>query len=573
MLRMTWEPDLRRIISFAIMISCLLHSALAQETMFFFNKFKAGDLRLSGFASIESGVVKLTDNSFYTTGHAMYPLPVRLKKANTVISFSTTFVFCIVPLVPDWADQGMAFLIGPSRDLNTAAPGQYLGLLNITSDGQDYNHLFAVEFDTDRGYAFDDIDDNHVGVDINSLKSVEAQSAEHIYMGFSASTGKHPEAQYVLAWSFNTNGVAQDLDVSNLPNLGTAHKPSRPTWRFYQTVSISVAAAVLLLVSIGYAALRLLKRVNESESPEQWELEFWPHRFTYKELSLATKDSNEVLIGFGGFGRVYRGVLPGSDLEVAVKCIAHESKQGMREFIAEIASIGRLQHRNLAQLKGWCRRWPQRFKILKDIAAALLYLHEEWEQSVVHRDIKSSNVLLDREFNGRLGDFGLARISQHGKIPNTTSVAGTPDYLAPELTRIGKATTNSDVFSFGALLLEVACGRRPVELNKAPEEEVLVEWVWDLFSKGQLLDTVDKKLEGEYVVEEMERVLQLGLLCSHPKDECRPSTRQVVQILEGDAPLPLVPLSMPNFNAGRQHEIISCSWSQTSTSSSVKPES
>jgi serine/threonine protein kinase len=329
------------------------------------------------------------------------------------------------------------------------------------------------------------------------------------------------------------------------------------------SAAVLLAAAIVVTVIYG----------REREHIEAWELECGPHRFTYKEIRLATKGFKE-LLGFGGFGRVYKGVLP-KGVEVAVKRISHDSKQGVREFVAEISSIGRLRHRNLVQLQGWCRRkgelllvydympngsldkllfenskgvlnWSQRYRILKGVAAGLLYLHEEWEQRVVHRDVKASNVLLDADLDGRLGDFGLARLYDHGKHPQTTKVVGTLGYLAPELTRTGKATTNSDVYSYGALLLEVACGRRPVEPNRCSEELVLVEWVWGFEEDGIILEAADRRLRGEYVVEEMETVLKLGLLCSHPNPDYRPNMRHVLQILSGDAPLPPMP-SRPAF--------------------------
>eukprot|EP01018_Ginkgo_biloba_P023463 Gb_06281 [translate_table: standard] len=654
------SPHLGRRVLAALTISCFLQWALARHTNFTFNRFHSNDLRLSGIASIESGAVRLTNNSFDVLGHAIYPFPVRLKNASSgaVFSFSTTFVFCIVASVP-LSGQGMAFFFTPFPDATGGQPGQYLGLFNATTDGDKSNRLFAVEFDTDKGYTVADIDGNHVGIDINSVKSTEAKSAgywteklppyefhkinlqggnniqawidydsaqktlnitltpagmdrpskalishkidlrdvfqERMFLGFSASTASHPEKHYVLAWSFNTNAAAQALDVDKLPNFSP--KGTAPPWRFPLIVGSSVTVVVVVFTIMGSLAFCFWKPLNRREFVEKWELEFWPHRFTYKELSIATKGfSDEELVGFGGFGRVYKGVLQASDLHVAVKCISHESKQGMSEFIAEISSIGRLQHRNLAQLRGWCRRklelflvydympngsldkmiydnatfvlpWPERYKVLKGVASGLLYLHEEWEQTVVHRDVKASNVLLDREFNGKLGDFGLARLYQHGKDVPTTLVAGTPGYIAPELTRRGKATTSADVFSFGILLLEVACGRRPVERGKAAEEEFLVDWVWNSNSNGHLLEVADKKLNDEYVVEEMEKVLKLGLICSHPKEDCRPSMRQVVQILEGDAPLPLLPSRMPSFIMGSSHEVISCSWSPTNTQS------
>jgi serine/threonine protein kinase len=244
----------------------------------------------------------------------------------------------------------------------------------------------------------------------------------------------------------------------------------------------------------------------------------------------------------------------------------------MKEFVAEIVSMGRLRHRNLVQLLGYCRRrgelllvydympngsldkflyspkkpnlnWVQRFRIIKGVASSLFYLHEEWEKVVLHRDVKASNVLLDAELNGRLGDFGLARLYDHGSNPQTTHVVGTVGYLAPELTRTGRATTCSDVFAFGAFMLEVACGRRPIEVPALglPERMILVDWVSECWRSGAIVDASDFRLGGNYVVEEMVLVLKLGLLCSNAIPVARPSMKQVVQFLDGDADMPELP--------------------------------
>ncbi|EHA8592434.1 putative L-type lectin-domain containing receptor kinase S.4 [Cocos nucifera] len=177
--------------------------------------------------------------------------------------------------------------------------------------------------------------------------------------------------------------------------------------------------------------------------------------------------------------------------------------------------------------------WAQRFRILRGVASALLYLHEEWEHVVIHRDIKASNVLLDADLNGRLGDFGLAKLYEHGANPSTTRVVGTLGYLAPELTRTGKATTSSDVFAFGALVLEVVCGRRPIEHKATPEELILVDWVWERWSSGRWTDVVDPSLGGNYDREEVEVAIKVGLTCSHPAAAARPSMREVVRYLDG----------------------------------------
>ncbi|XP_030941610.1 L-type lectin-domain containing receptor kinase IV.2-like [Quercus lobata] len=234
-------------------------------------------------------------------------------------------------------------------------------------------------------------------------------------------------------------------------------------------------------------AFHVLHKIrNVNEILEEWEIKYGAHRFRYSELFFATRGFAERnLIGSGGFGKVYRGMIPSTGLEVAIKRVAQDSSQGMKEFVAEITSMGRLRHRNLVQLYGWCQRqdelllvydyvpcgsldkllfendrqkkkiltWEKRYKILNGVAQALLYLHEECDQKVVHRDVKPSNVLIDANLYARLGDFGLARIYEHGNNSQTTHIVGTLGYMAPELTRTGKATTSTDVYGYGILML------------------------------------------------------------------------------------------------------------------------
>jgi serine/threonine protein kinase len=242
----------------------------------------------------------------------------------------------------------------------------------------------------------------------------------------------------------------------------------------------------------------------------------------------------------------------------------------MKEFIAEVVSIGRLQHNNLVQLLGYCRRkgqlflvyecmpngsldkylyhrdntglptlnWAQRFRIIRGVASGLLYLHEEWEKVVIHRDVKASNVLLDREMNARLGDFGLSRLYDHGTDPQSTHVAGTVGYLAPELACTGKVTPLTDVFAFGVFILEVVCGQRPINQDIREKHPMLVDRVLEHWRNGSLVDMVDIKLHGEYDVNEAYLALKLGLLCSHPFMDARPTMRQVMQYLDGDCATP-----------------------------------
>lgn len=545
-------------------------------------------------------------------------------------SFSAAFVFGILCPDPDACGHGIVLFVAPaSYNFSAALPSQYLGLVNDRTNGDAADHLFGVEVDTDQNNEFRDINGNHVGIDVNSLVSVSSASAGYYddngsgafrnltlasgeamqvwveydgegrrinvtlaplkmakpakpllstaydlstvltdvaHVGFSSATGSFNSRHYVLGWSFAMDGPAPAIDVAKLPKLPRFG----PKHRAMVAEIVPPIATAAFILSVGTIAILLLRRrLRYIELREDWEVEFGPHRFSYKDLFRATDGfKNKNLLGVGGFGRVYKGVLPVSKLEIAVKRVSHDSKQGMKEFIAEVVSIGRLRHRNLVQLLGYCRRkgelllvyeympngsldkhlygdsakqlldWDQRFRIIKGIASGLLYLHEEWEKVIIHRDVKASNVLLDNDMNGRLGDFGLARLYDHGADPHTTHVVGTIGYLAPELGRSSKATPLIDVFAFGVFVLEVTCGQRPIKQNSHGDQLVLVDWVVHHWHRRSLTETVDARLNGSYNVGEASLALNLGLLCSHPLSNARPSMRQVVKYLNGDMPLP-----------------------------------
>lgn len=179
--------------------------------------------------------------------------------------------------------------------------------------------------------------------------------------------------------------------------------------------------------------------------------------------------------------------------------------------------------------------WEGRKKVLTDVAEGLHYLHHGWEQVVVHRDIKSSNVLLGFDMRARLGDFGLAKLYTQGEEPGTTRVVGTLGYLAPELAMLASPTTASDVYNFGVVVLEVACGRKPIETWQEREEDVvLVDLVREKYEERKLVTVADERIKGEYDVEEMEAVLKLGLSCCHPDPVHRPTMKEVVALLLGE---------------------------------------
>ncbi|WOL15375.1 hypothetical protein Cni_G24156 [Canna indica] len=609
-----------------------LAASVNEKDEFTFNGFRGANLTLDGSATITpSGLLVLTNATKQMKGHAFHPSPLHFRSPpnGTVFSFSTTFVFGIIPHdVNAISGQGIAFVIAPTEDFSGTLGTQFFGLFNSSNNGNSANHVFAIELDTVYNPEFQDIDDNHVGIDINSVISNKSHTAGYyddatgsfknlslasgdamqvwvdydgrelqlnvtlapipmakphqpllsavvdfsslfldpMYVGFSASLGSFKTSHYILGWSFKMNGTARALDYNLLPSL--PRTKSKDVSKFLE-IGLPLISAGLVLITAAVIVFVVKRRIKYAELYEDWESEFGPHRISYKDLFEATKGfKDSELLGVGGFGRVYKGVLPSSQVEIAVKKVSHESRQGMKEFIAEIVSMGRLRHRNIVQLLGYCRRnrellliydympngsldrflydqtkptldWAARFRIIKGVASGLLYLHEDWEKVVLHRDIKASNVLLDDDLNGRLGDFGLARLYDHGSDPLTTHVVGTMGYLAPELARTGKANTMTDVFAFGIFLLEVACGRRPVNYSMADGEPlVLLDWVVENWQKGSILATADPRLGEAYIVEEMELVLKLGMLCSHPMPATRPGMRRIVQCLEGDTPPP-----------------------------------
>ncbi|KAK9996990.1 hypothetical protein SO802_021676 [Lithocarpus litseifolius] len=280
---------------------------------------------------------------------------------------------------------------------------------------------------------------------------------ERVTVGFSAATGVRIERNSIQSWEFSSS-----LDIKDT------------TGNEAEYISLIVELAVIGMIIIVFVMLWIWKGnkkvtaeiVNVTSIHDDLEKGAGPRRFSYRDLVLATNNfSNERKLGQGGFGAVYKGYLTDLDMPVTVKKISRESKQGKKEYITEVKIFSQLRHRNLLQLKGCCHdgvefllvyefmpngsldshlfgtrsplSWLVRYKISLGLASSLLYLHEEWEQCVVHQDIKSSNVMLDSNFNVKLGDCGLARLMDHELGPQTTRLTGSLGYLAPDYISTG----------------------------------------------------------------------------------------------------------------------------------------
>ncbi|KAK8629313.1 hypothetical protein V6N13_078157 [Hibiscus sabdariffa] len=289
--------------------------------------------------------------------------------------------------------------------------------------------------------------------------------------------------------------------------------------------------------------------------------------FTLKQIKVATNNFDSAnKIGEGGFGPVYKGRLADGTV-IAVKQLSSKSSQGNREFMNEIGMISCLQHPNLVKLYGCCIEgnqllliyeflennclsralfgnrqmnldWPTRHKICTGIAKGLAFLHEESRLKIVHRDIKGTNVLLDRDLNPKISDFGLAKLHEEEKTHISTRVAGTIGYIAPEYALWGYLTNKADVYSFGILALEIVSGEPNMSYGPENKHTCLLDWACNLQQNGKLLELVDEKLGTEFNKVQAEGMVKIALLCTNGSPSLRPTMSEVVGMLEGTTDIP-----------------------------------
>ncbi|KAG2319354.1 hypothetical protein Bca52824_012567 [Brassica carinata] len=607
--------------------SQLLFRPISSIDFVYNSNFTTTNTLLVGSATVVSppSILTLTNETTSTIGRGLYPSRIPASSSSSSpLPFATSFIFSVSPFKNRLPGHGFAFVFLPSSDTSAAESAQHLGLLNLTNNGDPSNRIFGVEFDVFSNQEFNDINDNHVGVDVNSLTSVSSSVAGFyrdgsqftelrlnsgdnyqawiefngsainvtmaragslkpvrplinvplnltgvllgdMFVGFTAATGLLVQSHRILSWSFSNSNfsLADALITRNLPSFKLRDDSVFNSKGFIAGISVGAFVLLVCVIGVVFYAVRRRRRLRlEEDGVEDWETEYWPHRVQYRNVLEATKGfAEENMIGYGGNSKVYRGVLEGK--EVAVKRIAISPREGVAgtsEFLAEVSSLGRLRHKNIVGLRGWCKKggeclilvyeymengsvdkrlfdcdvmldWEERMRVIRDVASGMLYLHEGWESKVLHRDIKTSNVLLDKDMNARVGDFGLAKLQNTNKeMVSTTHVVGTAGYMAPELVKTGRASVETDVYSFGVFVLEVVCGRRPIEEGR----EGIVEWMWGLMERDQVVDGLDERLKvrGRFEIKEVEMVMRIGLLCVHPDPRVRPKMRQVVHILE-----------------------------------------
>ncbi|KAI3457606.1 hypothetical protein Pfo_014269 [Paulownia fortunei] len=338
--------------------------------------------------------------------------------------------------------------------------------------------------------------------------------------------------------------------------------------------SISTGAIVGIVVAVLFTVLLVLGilwwkgclRRKDTLQHDLKGLDLHTGSFTLRQIKAATNNFDPAnKIGEGGFGPVYKGLLSDGTI-IAVKQLSSKSKQGNREFVNEIGMISALQHPHLVKLHGCCIEgnqlllvyeymennslaralfgpeehqlhldWPSRHKICIGIARGLAYLHEESRLKIVHRDIKATNVLLDKNLIPKISDFGLAKLDEEDNTHISTRVAGTFGYMAPEYAMRGYLTDKADVYSFGVVLLEVVSGRCNTSIKHRDDCFYLLDWANSLKEKGNLMELVDPRLESNFNKEEVMTAILVALLCTNAVAAERPSMSAVVSMLEGRA--------------------------------------
>ncbi|KAG5110147.1 hypothetical protein JHK82_039370 [Glycine max] len=529
----------------------------------------------------------------FRVGRAFYGKPLHLWDSSSVVltNFTTRFTFTIDRATTDNVGDDFAFYIAPHgyHIPPNAADGNF-GLFNATSNPFiPHYHVLAIEFDTFNGTI--DPPMQHVGIDNNSLKSLITAEfdldknlrnecnvlvtytvsnrtlfvswsfngtatpksknsslsyqidlmdilPEWVDVGFSASTSQYTERNIIHSWEFSSTLNSSSTASKNNSSDNDVAKKHGKGLSMVALVVVATCPTVLVTAAVVARVIIMKKRRGGGDSDHNergptfamFDLDraTIPRRFEYKELVVATKGfAEEAKLGRGGSGQVYKGVL--SYLGRVVAFVGWCYEKGEFLLVFEYMPNGSLDTHLFGEKKTLA--WDVRYKVAYGVALALRYLHEDAEQSVLHRDIKSANVLLDTDFSTKLGDFGMAKLVDPRLRTQRTGLVGTYG-----------ASKESDIYSFGVVALEIACGRRTYQDGEY--HVPLVSWVWQLYVEGNVLDVVDERLNKEFDVDEMTSLIVVGLWCTNPNDKERPKAAQVIKVLQLEASLPVLPLDM-----------------------------
>ncbi|KAL2473712.1 putative leucine-rich repeat receptor-like serine/threonine-protein kinase [Forsythia ovata] len=340
--------------------------------------------------------------------------------------------------------------------------------------------------------------------------------------------------------------------------------PSKSKKNIFIATGVAALAFFLILIILCFSWWKGYIGGRISREQELRGLDLRTGFFTFRQIKAATNNFDAVnKIGEGGFGSVYKGILLDGSV-IAVKQLSSKSKQGNREFVNEIGMISGLQHPNLVKLYGCCIEgnqlllvyeymennslaralfgpeewqvemdWRTRQRICVGIAKGLAFLHEESTLKIVHRDIKTNNILLDKDLNPKISDFGLAKLDDDDNTHISTRVAGTIGYMAPEYAMWGYLTYKADVYSFGVVSLEIVAGKNNMKYRPNENFVCLLDWAMVLQNKGMLMELVDPRLGSNFNEDEAERMIKVALLCTNPSPALRPTMSTVCGMLEG----------------------------------------
>lgn len=402
-------------------------------------------------------------------------------------------------------------------------------------------------------------------------------SLNDVRLAFNDLTGQIPDRLFRVArYNFTGNNVNCGREfalpcVSSISDAGGSHHSE------LGTLLGSIGGAMALVIVAGIALFIWKSRRNgyrrdvftDVAGEDDCRIAFGQlKRFSWRELQIATDSFSEKnILGQGGFGKVYKGVLP-DNTKIAVKRLTdYESPGGEAAFLREVELISVAVHRNLLKLIGFCTTpterllvypfmqnlsvayclrdfkpgepvldWPTRKHVALGTARGLEYLHEHCNPKIIHRDVKAANVLLDEDFEAVVGDFGLAKLVDVKKTSVTTQVRGTMGHIAPEYLSTGKSSERTDVFGYGIMLLELVTGQRAIDFSRLEEEDdvLLLDHVKKLVREKRLDAIIDRNLSKNYGGEEVEKMIQVALLCTQATPEERPSMSEVVRMLEGE---------------------------------------